>query len=97
MNTLPRAPLLILLAACAAPPGEEERVAADREDVRVALHRQLDEVLARRHAIAGDDSVAAAQEREELDRLADEIAVRIVRLDPEADIDALVGRLEESR
>ena len=84
-------------AGCAATSDGDERVAADREDVKHALYRQLDEVLARRQAIAGEEGEAAAREREELDRLAGEIAKRIVRLDPDADVDVLVRRLEESR
>ncbi len=89
--------LLLLLAGCAAAPDSDERVAADREDVKRALYRQLDEVLARRQALAGEEGEAAARERDDLDRLADEIAVRIVRLDPDADVDVLVRRLEQSR
>lgn len=92
-----RLPLLLLLGACAGTAERDERVAADRKDVQHALYRQLDGVLARRQAIAGEEGEAAAREREELDRLADEIAVRIVRLDPDADVDALVRRLEQSR
>ena len=95
---LPRGlPLLLLMGACAGTAERDERVAADRKDVQHALYRQLDEVLARRKSIAGEAGEAATREREELDRLADEIAVRIVRLDPEADVDTLVRRLEQSR
>jgi len=97
-SLLPRGPhLLLLLGACAGTTERDERVAADRTDVKHALYRQLDEVLARRQAIAGEEGDAAAREREELDRLADEIARRIVRLDPDADVDTLVRRLEQSR
>jgi len=94
---LPRGPLLLLLAACSSTRDGDERVAADREDVKHALYVQLDEVLARRKAIAKEEGEAAAREREDLDRLADEIAVRIVRLDPDANVDTLVKRLEQSR
>lgn len=90
-------PLLLLLGACAGTAERDERVAADRGDVQHALYRQLDDVLARRQAIADEEGEAATREREELDRLADEIAVRIVRLDPDADVDKLVRRLEQSR
>jgi len=88
---------LLLLASCSTPPDREERVAADREDVTRALHAQLDEVLARRKAIADEEGAVADRERADLDRLADEIAKRIVRLDPDADVDVLVRRLEQSR
>jgi hypothetical protein len=91
---LPRSPLLLLLAACAAPHEADERVAADRRDVTQALHRQFDEVLARRDAIADEPGDGATRERTELDDLAQRIAERIVRLDPDADVDALVRRLE---
>ena len=87
-------PLLLLLAGCTAPAERDERVAADREDVTHALYAQLDEVLERRKTIALEEGDGAQREREELDRLAEEIAKRIVRLDPDADVDALVHRLE---
>jgi hypothetical protein len=94
-SLLPPGPLLLLLlGACAAPPEAEERVAADRADVTHALYVQLDEVLARREAIANDGSDGAARERAELDELAHRIAERIVRLDPHADVNALIRRLE---
>ncbi len=88
---------LLLLAGCSAPSDREERVAADRQDVTHALYVQLDEVLARRKAIANEEGEALERERADLDRLADEIAKRIVRLDPNADVDVLVRRLEQSR
>lgn len=95
---LPRGPLLfLLLGACASTREPAERVAADREDVKHALHRQFDDVLARRQAIADEESEDAAREREELEALANRIAERIVRLDPDADVDVLVRRLEEMR
>jgi hypothetical protein len=90
-------PLLPLVAACAARPDGDERVAADREDVKHALHRQFDEVLARHAAIEGDGSEAATRERAELEVLANRIAERIVRLDPHADVNVLVRRLKEMR
>ena len=86
---------LLLLLACSAPPEHEERVAADRQDVTHALYRQLDEVLARRDAVAKEPGEAAAQTHAELDDLAHRIAEHIVRLDPEADVDTLVRRLKE--
>ena len=92
------APLLItLLAACAATPPAGDEVPADRRDVAGALYQQFDEVLERRAEIRDDGSEEAQREREELDRLADEIAVRIVRIDPDADVDRLVKRLERAR
>jgi hypothetical protein len=86
---------LFLLAACAAPADRDERVAADRKDVTHALYRQLDEVLAQRNALAKEPGEDAARTRDELDALAQQIAEHIVRLDPEADVDALVQRLKE--
>jgi len=95
MNRARRAAALVplLLAACGTTAVQEERTSAEREDVCAALYRQLDEVLARRDSIAGEDD-SAARERDDLARLADDIAVRIVRLDPEADVEAIVKRLE---
>ncbi|MHC4548891.1 MAG: hypothetical protein ACYTEZ_08940 [Planctomycetota bacterium] len=90
-------PILLLLAACASAPPTPEELPANREDVAAALHAQLDDVLARRAAIADDEGEAAERERAELKRLADEIAVRIVRIDPDADVDALVAKLESAR
>lgn len=89
--------LLLLLGACASTKEPGERVAADREDVKHALHRQFDDVLARREAIADEEGEDAAREREELKALANRIAERIVRLDPDADVDVLVRRLEKMR
>jgi flagellar biosynthesis/type III secretory pathway protein FliH len=85
---------LILLAACAAPEEGDERVAADRKDVTHALHRQFDEVVARRDALENEPGEEAARTRDELNSLAHEIAEHIVRLDPEADVDTLVQRLK---
>jgi len=98
MSGVVRAGLFValLVAACGAPAVRDEPAAAEREDVCAALYRQLDEVLARRVAIEAEDETAT-REREELGRLADDIAVRIVRLDPDADVDAIVRRLEQSR
>lgn len=85
-----------VLAACATPAPEQEELPASRDDVTAALYAQLARVLERHAAIAGDDSPAAARERAQLRRLADEIAVRIVRIDPDADVDALVQQLERA-
>ena len=94
---LPRGPLLLLLAGCASTAESDERVPADRDDVRHALHRQFDEVVARYQAIADEEGPEATRERAELRELANKIAERIVRLDPAADVDTLVRRLEEMR
>jgi hypothetical protein len=94
----PPAPLLFaLFCACATAPEPEEPQAASRDDVRQALYRQFDLVLARRREIGHEEGEAAVREREELDRLADEIAMQIVRLDPDADVDVVLRELERSR
>jgi hypothetical protein len=87
----------LLLAACATPTPDQEELPANRDDVAAALYEQLARVLDRHAAIADDESEAAARERAELRRLADEIAVRIVRIDPDADVDALVEQLGRAR
>ena len=92
-----RAAACLLLAACATQAPVQEELPASRDDVAAALYAQLARVLDRHAAIGGDESEAAARERAELRRLADEIAVRIVRIDPEADVDALVEQLERAR
>lgn len=88
--------LSAMLAACASSAPEQGELPANRDDVTAALYAQLARVLDRHAAIAGDESEAAARERAELRRLADEIAVRIVRIDPDADVDALVQQLERA-
>lgn len=88
--------LSVMVAACSATAPEQEELPANRDDVTAALYAQLAQVLERHAAIAGDESEAAARERAELRRLADEIAVRIVRVDPDADVDALVQQLERA-
>lgn len=88
-----RALLLLALASCAArPPEDREELPANRSDVAMSLYRQLDLVIAR-HDDLGDDP-GSEREREELRRLAHEIAVRIVRIDPNADVRALVEKVE---
>jgi len=90
-------PALLLAAACAGAPEPAEEIPANREDVAAALYRQLDEVLARLKDIRGDDEPEAEVEREQLDRLAHDICIRIVRVDPDADPDTLVRKLEDAR
>jgi len=92
---LPRGPFLLLLGACAAPQKGDERVAADREDVKHALERQFDEVITRHEEIENEPGEDAEREREQLEALANKIAQRIVRLDPDADVNVLLRRLEE--
>ena len=88
---------LLVFAACVAKPPSSEELPADRDDVAVALYKQFDEVLTRRTEIREAEGEEAQREKEELDRLADEIAVRIVRIDPDADVSALVRKLEAAR
>jgi hypothetical protein len=83
-----------LLAACASQAPVQEELPASRDDVTAALYAQLSRVLERYAAIVEDEGPAAARERNELRRLADEIAVRIVAIDRDADVDALVAQLE---
>ena len=92
-----RAAACVLLCACATQAPVQEELPASRDDVTVALYEQLARVLERHAAIADEEGDAAARERTELRRLADEIAVRIVRIDPSADVDALVEQLERTR
>ncbi len=92
-----RAAACVLLAACATQAPVQEELPANRDDVTVALYEQLARVLERHAAIANEEGEEAARERTELRRLADEIAVRIVRIDPSADVDALVEQLERTR
>jgi len=90
-----RVAVLALLAACVTRAPVQEEVPASREDVTASLYKQLDLVLARQAEIENDP--AANAEREELLRLAAEIAVRIVRIDPDADVRHLVHRVERAR
>ena len=81
----------MLLAGCAAPAPEREELPASRADVIRALYRQLDMVLEQHAALEERDDVPTRAERQELMLLAAEIAVRILRIDPNANL----GRLEE--
>ena len=93
-----RAPLLFLLtAACVHSAPVQEDVPASREDVTASLYKQLDLVLARQATLEANNDPGTAAEREELLRLAAEIAVRIVRIDPDADVRHLVHRVEQAR
>ena len=87
-----RALLLLALASCAARPPEDEELPANRSDVAMSLYRQLDLVIARHDELGSGPG--SEREREELRRLAHEIAVRIVRIDPNADVRALVEKVE---
>ncbi|MGH7163686.1 MAG: hypothetical protein ACREID_09390 [Planctomycetota bacterium] len=89
--------LALLVTACASRFEAPEELPASREDVTAALYRQLDLVLARQAALAAKAEPEAARERAELLRLAAEIAVRIVRVDPQANVAALVERVEAAR
>lgn len=89
--------LLLATAACASQAPVQEELPANRDDVTAALYAQLDRVLERHAALADDESTAAARERVELLRLADEIAVRIVGIDRDADVDRLVEQLRRAR
>lgn len=89
--------LAAALAGCAASRPVPEDPPASRDDVTAALHEQLDLVLARRAALADSTDPGAWEERQELTHLADEIALRIVRIDPDADVEALKAKLEQAR
>ena len=89
--------LLLVLSACATRAPAPEELPAKRADVAAALYAQLDHVISRQVEIADAKGATAQREREELHRLADEIAVRIVRIDPEANVDLLVEKLERAR
>ena len=89
--------VLLLLGACAAAPAPDEPATASRTEVTIALYTQFQLVLDR-HSVLSDVADPAAQdEREQLVRLAAEIAVRIVRVDPDADVRDLVKRMETLR
>ena len=94
-----RAAALLLLAAagCRSPQPPPEDPPANRRDVTAALHEQLDLVLQRHAELAESEEPEDREERQELARLADEIALRIVRIDPDADVEALKAKLEQTR
>ena len=93
-----RALALLLLAACTSTPQHPPAASASRADVTASLYLQLDLVLARQAELAvHNDDDAAMRERADLLRLAAEIAIRIVRIDPQANGDALVERIEKAR
>ena len=85
--------LLFTLAACQAPLPPEEPATASRAEVTLALYAQLQLVRERHAALAAADSEAAREEQDQLVRLAAEIAVRIFRVDPEADVEGLEFQL----
>jgi len=89
------AALATLLTACQSAPPEEEPATATRAEVALALRRQLHYVRERHETLRDDDSPEARAEKEELVRLAMEIALRILRIDPEADLGALSLMIEE--
>lgn len=84
--------LLFFLAACATPPPETAEIPASRDDVTTALHLQLEMVLQQREELEGVDGPDAERARDELNRLAAEITIRIVRIDPNARPRELVER-----
>jgi hypothetical protein len=85
------------LLACAAREPEPDEPPAQRADVIAALYRQLDLVVARYEEIENDPGPAAAAEREELADRAHSIAMKIVRVDPDADVQTLTARVERVR
>ena len=89
--------VLLLFGACRSAPEPEEAPTASRAEVTIALYSQLQMVLERHDTLSENAEPAAQTEREQLVRLAAEIAVRIVRVDPEADVAQLVDRMETLR
>jgi len=87
---------LCALAGCraSAPESEPEPLAARRSDIIAALYQQLDFVLHRYASIADEPGAAAEEERAELAERARAIRLTILRTDPNADIAALVERLD---
>ncbi|MDH3591256.1 MAG: hypothetical protein OER88_05230 [Planctomycetota bacterium] len=88
---------VLLLAACATQKRPEQDPPANRDDVTSALYQQFDLTLARHESLRGDETAAGQVERQELAQLADEIAMKIVRIDPNADVQQLIERLERTR
>ena len=89
--------LFVLGSGCRAPVAPDEPATASRAEVTLALYRQLEFVLRRHDLLAAEIEIESQLEREQLVRLAAEIAVRIVRVDPEANVDNLVLRMESLR
>jgi len=90
--------VLVLFGACQSPPEPQEPATASRAEVTIALYTQLQLVLERHDTLSdAETDPAASTEREQLVRLAAEIAVRIVRVDPDADVARLVERMETLR
>jgi hypothetical protein len=85
------------LLACTARETEPDDPPAQRADVIAALYRQLDLTIARYEEIEEDPGPAAASEREELSARAHAIALKIVRVDPDADVQTLTARVERVR
>jgi hypothetical protein len=83
------------LTACQSRPESEEPATATRAEVTLALWRQFRYVRARHEELEADESEAAREERKELERLALEIALRILRVDPDADLEGLSMMIEE--
>jgi len=90
-------PLLLLAAACASTQSAPAEVPASEADVTASLYKQLELVLHRQAELEDESTEAATEERAELLRLAAEIAVRIARMDPQADIPALIEQVENAR
>ena len=88
---------VVFFTACATPPPEESEVQATRRDVTASLNRQFDLVLAHEKELAKESDAATIEERARLLRLAAEIAIRIVRIDPKADSRRLVERIQGAR
>ncbi len=81
-----------LSAGCATAPQEDAELPARKDDVTQALYRQLDLVLRHREELAARPDTK--RDRERLTRLAGEIALRIARIDTDADVRTLLRRIE---
>jgi len=89
--------LPLALACCAAAPHEPRDLPATRADVADALRMQFELVLARGDRLRERGGPADEAERDELRRLANEIAERLVRVDPQSRARVLAARLESMR
>jgi len=87
----------LALACCAAAPPEQRDLPATRADVADALRAQFELVLARSDSLREGGTPADEAERDELRRLANEIAERLVRIDPQSRARVLAARLESMR